>query len=133
MAEQLVSGRRVLVVEDEMLVLMAMEDMLADLGCTSIAVAATIEEALALIRAELFDVAILDVNLDGHRSDPIAEALSERGIPFVFSTGYGDKGVSDAFRNHPVLSKPYDHRQLMLALTGLLEPSSGLESRGTPA
>lgn len=133
MAEQLLSGRRVLVVEDEMLVLMAMEDMLADLGCTSIEVAANIDKALALIRTEPFDLATLDVNLDGQRSDPIAEALSDRGIPFAFSTGYGDKGVSAAYRDRPVLNKPYDHPQLMQVLTSLLAPASRSSSQVSPA
>jgi CheY-like chemotaxis protein len=68
MLEQMLVGKRVLVVEDEMLVMMAIEDMLADLGCTSVTAAATVDKALALIEAEEFDLAILDVNLDGRRS-----------------------------------------------------------------
>lgn len=133
MGEQLLSGRRVLVVEDEMLVLMAMEDMLADLGCTSIAVAATIERALALIDAGRFDFATLDVNLDGQRSDPIAKNLIDHEIPFAFSTGYGEKGISEAFRDRPVLKKPYDRPQLVKVLNELLEPAAGKQSPISPA
>ena len=133
MAEQLLSGRRVLIVEDEMLVLMAMEDMLADLGCTSIAVAASIERALALIEAEPFDLATLDVNLDGQRSDAIAETLSDHGIPFAFSTGYGGTGVSESYRDHPVLTKPYDNAELTKVLCRLLGSAAGVEAQASSA
>ena len=121
MVDELLSGRRVLVVEDEMLVLMAIEDMLADLGCTSIAAAATIERALAMIEAEPFDLAILDVNLNGQRSYPIAEALNNHGVPFAFSTGYGGHGIDEGYGNGSVLNKPYDETQLIRVLTSLLE------------
>jgi CheY-like chemotaxis protein len=120
MIEQMLSGKRVLVVEDEMLVLMAIEDMLADLGCTSITAAATVEKALALIDAQPFDMATLDVNLDGQRSYSVADALSGHGIPFAFSTGYGEHG--SGFGNRPVLNKPFDHSQLIKVLTELLAP-----------
>lgn len=121
MVDELLSGLRVLVVEDEMLVLMAIEDMLADLGCSSIAAAATIERALAMIEAEPFDLAILDVNLNGERSYPIAEALNRRGVPFAFSTGYGGHGIDEGYGNSSVLNKPYDEAQLIRVLTTLLE------------
>ena len=133
MDDQLLSGRRVLVVEDEMLILMAIEDMLADLGCTSIAAAATIERALALIEAEPFDVAILDVNLDGQRSYPVAKALNDRGVPFAFSTGYGGHGADAGFGNGSVLSKPYDYLQLVKVLTELLQAAAGNGSPALPA
>jgi CheY-like chemotaxis protein len=122
MSDQLLSGRRVLVVEDEMLILMAIEDMLADLGCTSIKAAASIDKALALIDAEPFDLAILDVNLNGQRSYPVAKALSDQGVPFAFSTGYGGHEVDKGLGNGSVLNKPYDHSQLAKVLTGLLTP-----------
>jgi CheY-like chemotaxis protein len=77
--DKLLSGRRVLVVEDEMLVLIMIEDMLADLGCKSVTSAATIDKALALIDAQAFDFAMLDINLNGRDSHPVAEALSARG------------------------------------------------------
>jgi CheY-like chemotaxis protein len=68
--DKLLSGRRVLVVEDEMLVLIMIEDMLADLGCKSVTSAATIDKALALIDAQAFDFALLDINLNGSDSHP---------------------------------------------------------------
>jgi CheY-like chemotaxis protein len=123
MDDQLLTGRRVLVVEDEMLVLMAIEDMLADLGCDSVTAAASVEKALTLIEAEQFDVAILDVNLGGQRSYPIAEALTNRCIPFAFSTGYGGHGVHEGYGNGSVLNKPYDNAQLIKVLSALLEPA----------
>ena len=120
MDDQLLSGRRVLVVEDEMLVLIALVDMLADLGCTSISAAGNIERALDLIATNAFDLATLDVNLNGRRSYPIANALSDAGVPFAFSTGYGEHGVDEGYGSHPVLSKPYNCSQLIKVLTTLL-------------
>jgi CheY-like chemotaxis protein len=82
------SGRRVLVVEDEMMVAWLLEDMLADFGCAVVGPAAGVNQALAMLDAEAFDAAVLDVNLKGQKSYPIADTLAARGVPFVFSTGY---------------------------------------------
>ena len=120
MDDQLLSGKRVLIIEDEMLVLMAIEDMLGDLGCTSITVAGNIDTALDFIAANLFDLATLDVNLNGTRSRLVAEALSNRGIPFAFSTGYGEHGVDEGYGHCPVLNKPYGCVQFANVLTRLL-------------
>ena len=94
--DKLLSGRRALVVEDEMLVLMMIEDMLADLGCKSVTSAATVDKALALIDAQAFDFAILDINLNGRDSHQVAEALSARGVPLVYSTGASLRQLSIA-------------------------------------
>jgi CheY-like chemotaxis protein len=118
---KLLSGRRVLVVEDEMLVLMNIEFILADLGCESVAAAATVAQALALIESQAFDAAMLDVNLDGHPSYPVADALAARGVPFAFSTGYSNEGVTDEYRERPVLRKPYQEHELVEIFTRLLE------------
>ena len=120
MDEKLLSGKHVLVVEDEMLVLMAIEDMLTDLGCTSISVAGNLSNALALVASEKFDLATLDVNLNGQKSYPIAKALSDAGVPFAFSTGYGELGVEEGFQHHLVLNKPYSSRNLIDVLSALL-------------
>lgn len=120
MDDELLSGKRVLVVEDEMLVLMAIEDMLADLGCTSIAVAGNIDKAMELVSTEAFDLATLDVNLNGQRSYPVAKALSEAGVPFAFSTGYGEHGVGEGYSHHLVLNKPYSRFQFEKVINGLL-------------
>ena len=103
-----------------MLVLMALEDMLADLGCTSIAVAGNVAKALDLIETNAFDLATLDVNLDGQRSYAIAKALSDQGVPFAFSTGYGEHGVGEGFGGRPVISKPFTSTQLIKVLTALV-------------
>ena len=120
MGNQILVGKRVLVVEDEMLVMMAIEDMLSDLGCTSITIAANVETALGCIAANKFDLATLDVNLNGVRSYPIAKALNARQIPFPFSTGYGEHGIDEGFGNRTVLNKPYSCLQFNEAINDLL-------------
>lgn len=114
------SGRRILVVEDEMIILMLIEDVLADCGCESVTAAATVDRALALIDAQSFDVAVLDLNLNGHRSYPVADALAAHGVPFFFSTGYSAGGLRDGYRNQPVLNKPFRREKLVEMLTSLL-------------
>ena len=103
-----------------MLVLMAIEDMLCDLGCTSITVAGNVGQALELVETESFDLATLDLNLNGIRSYAVAKALNAKAVPFVFSTGYGEYGVEKDYARHPVLNKPFDCSQLTKILTALL-------------
>ena len=117
----LLAGKRVLVVEDEMLVLMAIEDMLSDLGCTSISVAGNVERALELVATKSFDLATLDVNLNGRKSYPIAIALTNHGVPFAFSTGYGVQDAGESLRCNVVLNKPYTRPQFVEAITALIE------------
>src|SRR6188474_1012097 len=111
--DKLLSGRKVLVVEDEMLVLIMIEDMLADLGCTSVTSAATVDKALTLINEQVFDVAMLDVNLNGNDSHPVAEALSARGVPFVYSTGNSGQNLRGDYSDRPVLRKPFKYEELV--------------------
>lgn len=120
--DKLLTGRRLLVVEDEMLVLMMTEGMLVDLGCESVAAAATVDQAMVLIDAQTFDVAMLDINLAGTKSFPVADALAGRGIPFVFSTGFRGHDMSDGHRDRPVLNKPYRCEELAAVLSQLLPP-----------
>ena len=119
--DELLAGRRILVVEDEMLVLLNIEDMLDDLGCESES-AATVDQALALIETNAFDAAMVDVNLGGTKSYSVADALAARRVPFVFSTGYSGQSVKDGYRDRPVLGKPYRNAELAEALTQLLRP-----------
>jgi len=116
----LLRGRSILVVEDEMMVLMNIEDVLRDHGCTRIASAGTVEEALAVLESESFDAGILDVNLNGKTSHPVADKLSDRGVPFVICTGYGQVALGNDYENRPVLTKPYPDDALVKALTQLL-------------
>src|ERR1700676_2381306 len=107
---------RVLVVEDEGLVSMLIEDMLTDMGHEGGAVAARMGDALEAARTDLFDIAIIDVNLDGQSSYPIADLLKARGIPFVFATGYGGKGLDAKYAATPTLAKPFTQSDLKVAL-----------------
>ena len=104
---KLLSGRRVLVVEDEMLIVMMIEDMLADLGCEAITTAATVDQALRLIETSKFDVAMLDMNLGGNSSETVADALALHRVPFIYSTGNSSSDVKQGYRDRPVLRKPY--------------------------
>jgi CheY-like chemotaxis protein len=121
-ADKLLSGRRVLVVEDEALILMMVEAMLGDLGCESVTGAATVDKALALIEAQVFDAAMLDMNLNGNPSHSVAEALVARGVPFVYCTGNNRNQLIDVSYDQPVLKKPFRYEQLVEILTRLLSP-----------
>ncbi|WP_192181536.1 response regulator [Mesorhizobium amorphae] len=118
--DKLLSGRRILVVEDEILVLMMIEDMLGDLGCESVTSAATIEKAIALIEAQVFDAAMLDMNLDGDDSNAVADALAERGVPFIYSTGNSGRDMREGFSSRAVLRKPFSFDELSSKLERLL-------------
>jgi DNA-binding response OmpR family regulator len=109
-------GLRILIVEDEMMIVMMMEDMLADLGHEVVGVAQNLPTALSLAESEGFDIAILDINLAGERSFPVARRLRERGVPFLFATGYGALGLEDPFRETPTLKKPFQMRDLARAV-----------------
>jgi CheY-like chemotaxis protein len=123
---------RVLVVEDDMMVSMLIEDMLVDLGCTVVGPHTRVSAALDAARAEDFDAAVLDLNLHGENSFPIAWTLRERGIPFVFATGYGPDILGPGFANNPLLRKPFQKDALRRALDQAREqaaaerPSIGL-------
>ncbi len=110
------AGKRVLVVEDELMIRMLLQDMLTDLGYTLAGEAGRIEEAVALSKQCEFDVAILDVNLNGQPISPVVEILVERGLPFVFATGYGQRGVPEPYRQTPTLQKPFQSDALARAI-----------------
>ncbi|UPQ80947.1 response regulator [Pseudomonas knackmussii] len=98
---------RVLVVEDEALVGMLLDDMLQDIGCESVQLASRFDEAMRAAEQEEFGLAVLDVNLDGVSSLPIADRLIELGIPLIFATGYGKSGLDSRYANIPTLQKPF--------------------------
>lgn len=90
-------GQRILVVENEGIVAWALEDMLADLGCAVVGPAARVSQALATIDDGPIDAAVLDLNLNGHMSYPVADVLALRGIPFVFLTGYHKSSIPEKY------------------------------------
>lgn len=114
---QALTGRRVLVVEDESLVAMLLETILEDMGCSPVGPVATVDEGLAMVAAETsLDAALLDVNVAGREVFPIAEALKARGVPFIFSTGYGEGGLPDAWRGQATVQKPFTESAIRDAL-----------------
>jgi chemotaxis family two-component system sensor kinase Cph1 len=117
--------RCVLVVEDEMIVAMMLEGLLTDLGYRVIK-AARVGRAVGLAATEAIDAAILDVNLAGETSYPVADELRRRGIPFVFASGYAPDSLRADFRDTPVLRKPYvalDVRRLLSEILGPRSPA----------
>jgi CheY-like chemotaxis protein len=109
----------VLIVEDEMLVAMNIEDMLLDLGHEVAGIASRLAAALQLAGEASFDAAMLDINLAGENSFPVADLLAERGIPFLFATGYGLQGIEERYRSRPLLQKPFRAHDLGMALAAL--------------
>ncbi len=110
------AGKRVLVVEDELMIRMLLEGMLTDLGHTVAAEAGAIEEAMTLAKQGEFDIALLDVNLNGKPITPVVEILIARGVPFVFASGYGQSGVPEPYRGSPTLQKPFQLEALAQAI-----------------
>jgi CheY-like chemotaxis protein len=110
------SGQKILVVEDEMMVSMLIEDMLDDLGCSVVGPASRLDEAMALAETAEIDCAVLDVNLGGQSIFPLADLLRSKGAPFAFATGYGDVGLREVDRGTPVLQKPFREGDLARVL-----------------
>jgi CheY-like chemotaxis protein len=103
------------------MVTMFIQDTLADIGCEVAGVASRLNEALEKARTLAFDVAILDVNLDGEQTFPIAEALLARGMPFVFATGYSATSLPATLQRAPILQKPFRQSDLEQALRAALQ------------
>lgn len=121
MASDELRGQRILIVEDEGLILLMIADIVQELGCELAGTAMRAAAAIDLIGRKAVDAALLDVNLGaGETSEPVAVALAARDIPFAFVTGYAADGVPEAFRDRPVLSKPIDERLLGVALRELV-------------
>lgn len=108
---------RVLLVEDQMLIALDTESMLTLGGVAKVATASSASEALERVKTELPDAAVLDVNLGGETSIPVAEELTRRKVPFVFATGYGDSSmIPPALASVPIVRKPCDAETLLSAL-----------------
>lgn len=124
-----ITGLHVFIAEDEFHVLQLIEDMLLDLGCVVADSVSGLEEALDRVAGTKARVAILDVNLRGKAAYPAAKAFRDRGIPVVFSTGYGATGLEPEWRACPVIQKPFASEELAAALA---QTASSLR-HGVPA
>ena len=113
--------RSVLLVEDEVMIRMMVADMLDELGYRVAAEAGDIDEAVRLVQSTEFDIAILDVNVNGRVISPVAEAVTLRGRPFVFATGYGSSGLPEKFRDIPTLQNPFQMATLKRAIEDALK------------
>ena len=107
---------RVLIVEDEAIVAMMLEDMVSELGHEVAGVVGRLDQALTSANTLDIGLAIVDLNLNGERTYPVAGILSDRGVPFIFATGDGPEGLSEQWRNTPVLRKPFQMEELERAI-----------------
>jgi CheY-like chemotaxis protein len=115
------SGGSVFLVEDEVMIRMMVADMLEELGYSVAAEAGEINEAIRLAQSTEFDIAILDVNVNGKVISPVAEVISVRKRPFIFATGYGAQGLPEEFRDRPTLQKPFQMETLAQVLATTLK------------
>ncbi len=111
------AGRRILIVEDEVIIGMMAQDMLEDLGATVLGPAMNVDQGVSMAESEQADAALVDINLDGTRSDPVVDVLVRRGVPVIFTTGYG----KDEGDPRMVLEKPYTAASLAQALEKALD------------
>ena len=110
------SAGSVFLVEDEAMIRMMVVDMLEELGFRVAAETGEIDEAIKLAGTTDFDIAILDVNVNGRVISPVADLLKARNRPFIFATGYGAQGVPEDYRDRPALQKPFQIESLKDAL-----------------
>ena len=101
------SGGSVFLVEDEVMIRMMVADMQSELGYSIAAEAGEINEAIRLAQSVEFDLAILDVNVNGKVISPVADLITARNRPFIFATGYGSSGLPAEYRDRPALQKPF--------------------------
>lgn len=112
-------GLRIFLVEDEPVIRMMVVDMLEELGHTIAGEAGKVDQAIELAQSTDFDIAILDVNLDGDLVTPVAELIEARGLPIIFATGYGAWGVPEEFQDCAALQKPFELKALAAALNSI--------------
>ena len=115
------SGGSVFLVEDEVMIRMMVADMLAELGYSIAAEAGEINEAIKLAQSAEFDLAILDVNVNGKVISPVAELINARNRPFIFATGYGSSGLPPEYRDRPALQKPFQLETLAQVIASVMK------------
>ena len=127
-----VSGKsakpRVLIVEDEIVVALFLEDVLDEFGYQVAGVVTQLDDAM--LRQPDYDIAVLDVHINGRNVFDFADVLAARGIPFVFATGYGERGIPERHRSNPVLQKPFQPDELKRILADI-SPSRRDGTAGT--
>ena len=114
-------GCSVFLVEDEVMIRMMVADMLQELGCSVVAESGEIGDAIRLAQSAEFDLAILDVNVNGKVITPVAEVISARSRPFIFATGYGSSGLPEEYRDRPSLQKPFQIEALAQTIASTLK------------
>ncbi|HTP83396.1 MAG TPA: response regulator [Alphaproteobacteria bacterium] len=116
------SGRRILVVEDDLMIAMLIDDVLKEAGCEVVGPLPRLAPALQAASTERLDGAVLDINLAGELVSPVADRLIERGVPFLFLTGYGWHMLPERFHTRPLVTKPCRQEMLLTALARAVVP-----------
>ena len=117
-------GGSVFLVEDEVMIRMMVADMLEELGYSIAAEAGEISEAIKLAQSADFDLAILDVNVNGKVISPVADLIKARNRPFIFATGYGSSGLPEEYRDRPSLQKPFQIETLARVIENTLKSTA---------
>jgi len=118
--ESTLKGARVLVLEDEWMISYHMVELLEEYGCEIVGPANRVAKAMDLVSAETLDGALLDLNVAGETAYGVAQALSDRGVPFTFVTGYSADWISEKYRQRPAIQKPINDAQFKLAMERML-------------
>jgi DNA-binding response OmpR family regulator len=106
----------VLIVEDDPYIALALEETLTDFGLSVVGAARNVKQALRFIQTTAFDLALLDVNIGEEKIDPVADALSARGLPFIFTTGCGRAGLPEAYLERAIVEKPFYVEEIIRAV-----------------
>jgi CheY-like chemotaxis protein len=115
-ATDVLTGRRILIVEDDPFIALALEEALRERGLVIVAVARKLERALEILARESVDLALLDVNIGEDQIDPVADLLATRNCPFIFTTGYGRAGLPEAHASRMIVEKPFYIEEVLAAL-----------------
>jgi DNA-binding response OmpR family regulator len=110
------NGLRIFVVEDEMTIALMIEDMLADLGHRVTGLAMRLPQAMEMAEDVIADLAILDININGRPSFPVAQTLRDRGVKLLFASGYGSPGLEAPFLEEAIIKKPFEASDLRAAI-----------------